>query len=466
MPGPGPGGAVDPDGTDGPGILHVDMDAFFAAVEVLDDPSLAGRPLIVGGEGDRGVVASCSYEARRFGVRSAMPSRQARRRCPGAVFRPGRYERYGELSRQMHEVFHRFTPLVEGIALDEAFLDVRGARRLLGTAPVVAVAVRSAIKAELGLACSVGVASTKFVAKLASEAAKPSADRLGIHPGRGVVVIEVGGELPFLDPLPVEAVWGVGPATAARLRALGITTVGQLAAAPVDAVERSLGPAVGRHLHDLARGIDPRPVEPDRPAKSVGHEETYARDRRDRDGLHREVVRMADAVGARLRRAGLSARTVQLKVRFADFATITRARSVSAPISTGPAIERVASALLDGVDIDGGVRLLGVSVSMLGSAGAVAPEQLSLGLTGADASPRHAEPARSHDDASRWGRGVVARQWEAATVAVDAVRARYGDAAVGPAALLGPGGIRVGRSGDNRWGAVPVTSPADDEVDP
>jgi DNA polymerase-4 len=463
-----------------PGILHVDMDAFFAAVEVMDDPSLAGVALVVGGDGARGVVASCSYEARRYGVRSAMPAVRARRQCPHAVFRAGRYERYSEVSRQIHEVFNRFTPLVEGIALDEAFLDVRGATRLLGPAPEVATAVRAAIRDDVGLTCSVGVATTKLIAKLASEAAKPSADHAGVRPGRGVVVVEAGQELAFLHPLPVEALWGVGPATSERLRALGITTVGGLAAVPVAVLERSIGGASGRHLHDLAAGIDPRPVVPDRAAKSVGHEETYARDRRDHEGLHRELVRLSDAVGTRLRRGGLVGRTVQLKVRFPDFTTITRAHTVREPIATGAAVVAVASALLAGVDVERGVRLLGVSVSNLSvsnlsvsnlsvsnlsvsdlsvsdvslsdlrepdrAAGPVAVEQLTLGLDD--------EPTA--DGADGGGEGVVAdpARWDAATAAMDAVRARYGDGALGPATLLGRDGLRIGRAGDNRWGAV------------
>jgi DNA polymerase-4 len=457
----------------GPGILHVDMDAFFAAVEVLDDPSLVGRALIVGGIGERGVVASCSYEARMFGVRSAMPSVQARRRCPHADFRPGRHDRYSEVSRQIHEVFHHFTPLVEGISLDEAFLDVRGAARLLGSAPEVAAAVRAAIQAEVGLTCSVGVATTKFVAKLASEAAKPSADRAGIRPGRGIVVVEAGAELAFLHPLAIDALWGVGPATSARLRALGITTVGQLAAVPVDTVRRAVGRAAGRHLHDLALGIDPRPVEPQRATKSVGHEETYATDRRDRDGLHRELLRMSDAVGTRLRRAGLSGRTVQLKVRFGDFTTVTRARTQPGPISTGQDIERVAAGLLDNIEVDPGVRLLGVSVSSLSPDGPGRVRQLEFCFDGARAgegSRPPLPPARTRAGLAPDGPGPDPRPslgaeqrphaagpapWGAATEAMDAIRARYGDGAVGPAALLGPEGLRTGRRARDRWGPGP-----------
>ena len=306
-----------------PSILHVDLDAFFASVEVLDDPSLAGRPVIVGGAGERGVVAACTYEARACGVHSAMPSVRARRLCPDAVFLPGRYDRYAELSAQLHEVFGRYTPLVEGISLDEAFLDVSGARRLFGTGEEIAWSIRDSVRSTLGLEASVGVATTKFVAKLASEAAKPAADRAGTRPGRGVVVVAPGTELDFLHPLPVRALWGVGPATLARLERFGVATVGDLAALPLSTLVTALGEAVGHHLHDLAWGRDARGVEPDRPVKSVSHEETYAHDLHLTSELAAEAVRLADGVAARLRRAGLGGRTVSIKVRFHDFSTIT-----------------------------------------------------------------------------------------------------------------------------------------------
>jgi DNA polymerase-4 len=429
-------------------ILHVDMDAFFAAVEVLDDPSLAGRPLIVGGEGERGVVASCSYEARIHGVRSAMPSVRARRQCPDAVFRPGRHDRYQEVSRSLHEIFRRFTPLVEGISLDEAFLDVTGAQRLFGPGPHIAAVVRHAIATEVGLCCSVGVAPTKFLAKLASEAAKPLADHRGIRPGSGVVVVAAGEELGFLHPLPIEALWGVGPATSERLRRLGVATVGQLAAAPVAVLEAAVGRAAGRHLHELGLGIDPRPVEPDRPVRSVGHEETYIADRYDRDGLHLDLVRMSDAVASRLRCAGVAGRTVQLKLRDGDFRTRTRSRTGPTPLDSGRTITRVAAALLDNIEIDRGVRLLGVSVAGLEPAGAVPAVQLGLGLDSPGAGEAPDAAAVEERDP------VAAERWAAATSAVDAVRQRFGARAVGPAALVDDRGLRIGRDGDNRWDAV------------
>jgi DNA polymerase-4 len=417
-------------------VLHVDMDAFFAAVEALDNPALVGVPLIVGGTGRRGVVASCSYEARVYGVRSAMPSVEARRRCPHALFVAGRYHRYSECSRAIHEIFSRYTPLVEGIALDEAFLDVSGSERLFGPPPEVAAAIRRAVAAELGLSCSVGVAATKFVAKLASEEAKPVASPAGIRPGRGVVVVAKGEELAFLHPLPVEALWGVGPATAARLRRLGLTTVGQLAAVPAASLETAVGRAHGRHLHQLAWGIDPRPVVPHQPPKSIGHEETWAVDRRDPDDLRRQLVRMADSVSARLRQSEMAGRTVTLKIRFGDFKTLTRSRTLEGAVDAATDLVRTGYGLLAQVDTSPGVRLMGLSVSGLVPSQEAAPTQLDLGL---------GDTVASDGPARRWG-------WQAATGAIDAVRRRFGDDAVGPVTLLGADGIRTARPGDSQWG--------------
>jgi DNA polymerase-4 len=415
------------------------MDAFYVSVEEQADPSLVGKPVVVGGQGARGVVASCSYEARRFGIHSAMPTMQARRLCPAAVFLPGRHDAYAEASRQLHALLAEFTPLVEGIALDEAFLDVRGAQRLLGTAPEMAWAIRAAVTDRLGLSCSVGVARSKLLAKLASKRAKPQLSPEGVRPGPGVVVIRQDEELTFLHPLPVGALWGVGPKTATRLGRLGVTTVGDLAALPEEAVIAALGQAVGRQLHRLAWADDPRAVEPDRATKSISQEETYATDLRDVAHLRRQVVRMADAVGGRLRAQGLQGRTVTLKVRFADFSTITRSRTLTEPTGTASMVAAVANSLLDGVDISGGVRLLGVGLSSL-VARQTPPRQLSL------------------DDVAERDSGR-----DQVDSAVDAVRARFGAGAVGPAVLLEPGGpagsapgtrpsLDVKRAGDPQWG--------------
>ncbi|MDQ1427224.1 MAG: polymerase [Acidimicrobiaceae bacterium] len=423
-------------------ILHVDMDAFFAAVEVKLDPSLAGKPVVVGGSGRRGVVAAASYEARAYGVHSAMPSGQALRLCPQAVFVPGRYDTYNEISHQIHEVFQSFTPLVEGIALDEAFLDVTGALRHFGDGLAIGRRIRERLVAEVGLAASVGVAATKFVAKLASEAAKPRASPTGIVAGVGVFVVAPGEELAFLHPLPVEALWGVGPVTATRLREFGVTTIGELAAIPLATLERAVGSAHGRHLHELSWARDPRRVEPNRAVKSVGHEETYPTDLTDLVRVQREVVRMAEAVATRLRVGGVTGRTVTLKVRYGDFTTITRSKTLRAAIDTGPAIAQAAAGLLAGVDISGGVRLLGVSVAKLGEG---APHQMALAFEGGGAA---AEGEGRGDRSSE----STDQSWHNAARAVDLVRARFGAKAVGPAVLLEPDGLRLKRQGDSQWG--------------
>jgi len=412
------------------------MDAFYVSVEMKKDPSLIGRPVIVGGTGNRGVVASCSYEARAYGIHSAMPTARARRLCPHALFLPGDFEGYQAASTAIHAVFLSYTPLVEGIALDEAFLDVGGSRKLFGEAPAVASLIRGRIKEELGLDCSVGVARNKLLAKLASKEAKPQPTPEGPRPGRGVVVINADEELSFLHPKPVRALWGVGPATAARLARMGITTVGDMAAAPLASLVGALGYTVGRQLHELAWARDTRRVEPDRPTKSIGHEETYSRDHFDHDALGAEVVRMSDSVAARLRRAGLEARTVTLKVRFGDFSTITRSRTEPLAFTTAQVISRTAGELLTGVDVSPGVRLLGVTVSGLAES---AGEQLSLDDL----------PAAGPDDAG----------WKAASGAVDEIRQRFGDHAVGPAALAGSGRLRVKRIGDTQWGPTDGRGP-------
>ena len=416
-------------------ILHVDMDAFYVSVELRRRPELVGRPVVVGGSGPRGVVAAASYEARRYGVFSAMPGSRARRLCPHAVFLPGDHALYGQVSAQVHEIFSSVTPLVEGIALDEAFLDVTGARRLLGDGAAIARHLRAEVQTRLDLSCSVGVAPNKFLAKLASKAAKPRATAAGVEPGPGVVEVAPGEEQAFVRPLPVRALWGVGPATFARLDRLGVRTVGDLADLGEATLVATLGRAQGAHLYALAHARDDRPVEPDREAKSIGHEETFARDLTTHDEVMAEVVRLADAVASRLRRHDLGARTVTLKIRFSDFETITRSTTLSTPLTTGPGIVAALAPLVTSVDPGAGVRLVGVSAGHL-----VEPVE-QLGLFGlADATGGDGPDATTVDGA-----------WSPASDALDTIRDRFGDGAIGPASTLARRRGR-GAPGSALWG--------------
>jgi len=402
-------------------VLHVDMDAFFASVELRDEPSLRGQPVVVGGAGERGVVAAASYEARAYGIHSAMPSTRARRLCPHAVFLKGRYWRYQEVSAAVFEIFRSMTPLVEGISLDEAFLDVTGAERLFGDAPTIAAEIRRRILDEQGLTCSVGVAPRKLTAKLASEAAKPKASLQGPIFGPGVVEVRPEEELAFLHRHPIGALWGVGPATKARLDRLAVRTVGDLAGLSEDAVVAALGRSHGQHLYALAWARDERPVVPDIKVKSIGHEETFSFDHHTHDTLDRELVRLCDAVATRLRKAGVSGRTVQVKVKFNDFRLVTRSETVPESLDEAPALLAVSRRLLEGVDPTPGVRLLGVSVAQLLEGAA---RQLTF------------------DDA-------LAPGWTGATKAIDDIRERFGDAAIVPGSLAG---TMPKRKGDTQWG--------------
>ncbi|CAN5530441.1 DNA polymerase IV [soil metagenome] len=406
-------------------ILHVDMDAFFVSVELRRRPDLVGQPVVVGGTGARGVVAAASYEARRFGVYSAMPSARARRLCPGVVFLAGDHELYSQVSAEVHQIFQTFTPYIEPLSLDEAFLDVTGAMRLLGTGPKIAQSVRDRVWEQLQLRCSVGVAPNKFLAKLASVAAKPRATAAGVQEGSGVCEVRPGAELDFLHPLPVQAIWGVGPATLKRLRDLGVHTVRDLADLQPESLVAAVGKSHGSHLHQLAWGIDDRPVEVAREAKSIGHEETFATDRHTHGELQRELVRLADGVAARLRAQTKAARTLTLKVRFADFHTITRATTLPLPSATAHAIVAAVLPLLLAVDPSEGVRLLGVSASQLADP---PEEQLSLD-----------EPP---DD----------REWDAAEQTIDAIRSRFGNGSIGPASAVDGTGLRLVRRGAQQWG--------------
>jgi len=334
---------------------------------------------------------------------------------------------------------------------------------LLGDGPSIAGAIRRRVAEELHLACSVGVGRSKLMAKLASKAAKPVATRTGITPGPGVVVVEPDHELEFLHPLPVRALWGVGPVTARRLDALGVLCVGDIAALPPGSLERYLGSSLGAHLAALSRGEDPRPVVPEQAPKSIGHEETFASDLWDRGDLQRQLSRMVDASADGLRRSGLAARTVTVKVRFGDFTMVTRSHSMDAPIDASPAIGAVAVALLDSVELDRGVRLLGVSLS--GFADPDGGVQLSLDLGPAGAVPPGSRIgdrlARARQEAER-----IQQSWGSVTSAIDVIRARYGGSSVGPASLVGADGLRVRRRGDAQWGPGAIPGPESDDGGP
>ena len=410
-------------------ILHVDMDAYFVSVELRRRPELRGKPVVVGGTGSRGVVAAASYEARRYGVHSAMPGSTARRICPQAVFLSGDHALYAQVSSEVHEIFRSVTPLIEPLSLDEAFLDVTGALKLLGEATQIAQHLRDEVFRQLELGCSVGVAPSKFLAKLASEAAKPKATPQGVREGKGVVEVRPGEELSFLHPLPVTALWGVGPATLERLARLGVSTVGDLALLDEATIVACVGKAHGRHLHRLAWALDDRPVEVDRAMKSLSHEETFATDLHTHDELHRELVRLADGVATRLRAHGAGARTLSLKVRFAGFHTITRSTTLPGPIDTAHGIVVALAPLLADIDPGPGVRLLGVNATNFG-----APiEQLSLDELLVEA------PAAEKD-------------WQATEETVDAIRSRFGNTAIGPASAVSKDGLRLVRKGAQQWG--------------
>ncbi|TDV46331.1 DNA polymerase IV [Actinophytocola oryzae] len=389
-----------PDDT-GCSVLHVDMDAFYASVEIRERPELAHRPVVVGGTGGRGVVSSANYLARTFGVRSAMPTAHARRLCPQAVFLPPTFSLYTEASAGVMAIFREITPLVEPLSLDEAFLDVAGAlRRLRMTPGQIGEQIRARVLAEWGITCSVGVSATKFVAKLASGLAKP--DGMLVVPGTDI--------LDFLHPLPVSALWGVGKKTAERLTGIGLNRVSDVAAMPLPRLRKAIGVAAAEHLHALALGHDNRAVVPESVDKSVGAEETFEVDRTDREAVRQELLRLAERTATTLRRRGLCGRTVSIKVRFGDFTTITRSRTLPVATDVTQEIYRTACRLLDEQTPPGAIRLIGVRVEQL-EEGAAGGQQLLL-------------------DAPERG-------WRDADQAADLARARFGGTAIRPASLLG-----------------------------
>ncbi len=405
-------GETDGDDT-GCRMLHVDMDAFFASVEIRRRPELRDKPVVVGG-GVRGVVAAASYQARRFGIRSAMPMSRALRMCPNLVVLPPDRAAYTEASQRVMAIFADVTPLVEPLSLDEAFLDVAGSIRLLGRPADIARHIRARVAGELGLTCSVGVAATKFVAKLASSRCKPD----------GLLVVPAAETLAFLHPLPVTALWGVGPTTAQALARRGIRTVADLAALPIGPLTRAVGAASAEHLAALARGEDPREVDPDRVEKSISSDRTFDTDLTELADVQRELLRLSEEVGARLRGQSLVARTVGIKVRYADFRTVTRVRTLPDWTEATDEIYAVAGSLYQALRLDRPrIRLLGVKVDGLRDA-ATTPRQLTLDLGLDPAGAPNAGAARRSQATS------------GAQRATDAATQRFGVGAVRPASLL------------------------------
>ncbi len=381
-------------------ILHVDMDAFYASVEIRDRPDLAAAPVIVGAVGGRGVVLSATYQARTFGVRSAMPVTRARRLCPQAVFLPPRHSQYAAVSKEVMAIFRSFTPQVEPLALDEAFLDVSGARRRLGPPAMIARMIREQVAEQQGITCSVGVAPTKFVAKVASVQCKPD----------GLLVVPADGVLAFLHPLPVSALWGVGERTGQLLARLGLRTIGDIAHTPLATLQRELGAAHGSHLAALARGQDERSVVPHVEEKSIGAEETFAADIDDPELIRRELLRLSERTARGLRSSGCVARTVVVKLRLANFTTMTRSRTLTEPTDVARTIHETACALYEAAGLDRArLRLVGVRATGLVPASSAAT-QLVLGE----------RPA----------------SWREAEQTVDKITRRFGSDAVRPAALV------------------------------
>ena len=380
-------------------IIHCDMDAFYASVAELDDPSLRGKPVVVGA-GIRGVVLSANYPARKFGIRAAMPVGRAKRMAPNAIFVTPDHHRYAEISAKVMEIFESFTPYVEPLSLDEAFMDVTGAQKLLGTPREIGQAIRKRVHDECGITCSVGIASNKFIAKLASGHCKPN----------GLLEIPDDRVISFLHPLPVRDLWGVGPKTAEQLERLGLHQISDIANTPLETLKRALGDATGEHLYELSWGRDFRTVVVDDPEQSIGANETFSYDMDDPEAILREYLKLTERASTRLRNRNLFAKTISITVRFADFKTITRSKTLPLPISSTHEIYQVVKDLYEALKLDRArLRLVGVSLSNLRDD---APEQLMLGQR--------------------------EKGWREAESAVDRAAARFGERSVRPARLYKP----------------------------
>jgi len=380
-------------------ILHIDLDAFYVSVELLDRPDLRGQPVVVGGRPDeRGVVSSASYEARKFGVRSAMPMRTALQKCPQLIVLSARHGIYGEWSRKVMALFYEITPQVERMSIDEAYLDVTGTELLWGTPEQIAQALKVRIREEFDLPCSIGVATNKLVAKIATERAKPD----------GICIVPPGQEATFLAPMPIERLWGVGPKASSALRAMGIETIGQLADTPRETLDRRFGANQADDLLHRARGTSDAPVVVDRESKQISQEVTFARDIADPERLRRVLLELSEGVASRLRVEHVDARTIAIKLRYADFSTLTRQVTLAEPTHLDQSIYDAAWSLFAKVWSRRPVRLLGVAARNLGTAA------FQLGLF------------EAHDD-----------RRERLTETVDRIRAKHGDSALKRASLIG-----------------------------
>ena len=383
-------------------IIHLDLDAFYPSVEMLDNPALKGRPVIVGGSKKRGVVSSASYEARRYGIHSAQPVATAMRLCPSGVFLSGRMSRYKDVSKTVFRVFHAFTPLVEPVSIDEAFLDVTGSKRLFGRPEAIAGKIKEEVKRETGLTISAGIAPTKFVAKIASDMNKPD----------GLTVVPPDDVYSFLAPLSINKMWGVGAKTQEKLRCFGVRTIGDLRRFPVKVLEKRLG-KWGLRMHQLACGIDERDVVAPGDSKSVGHEQTFAHDLLDVALARKEILFLADKVARRLRRNGVVGKTITLKVKYSDFRQITRSQTLTESSNEGSAIYLTVCRMLDKTDVgDRPVRLLGVSVSQLSD-------------------------SRSGEQLSLFDSNRRSQKRKELYAALDALADRFGEESVRPATLIG-----------------------------
>ena len=382
-------------------IIHLDMDAFYPSVEILDNPSLKGKPVIVGGSKERGVVSSASYEARRYGVHSAQPMATAIRLCPKGVFLPTRMSRYQELSHKVFNIFHRFTPLVEPVSIDEAFLDITDSTRLLGQPEDVARNIKELVRSETQLTVSAGLAPSKFVAKIASDMDKPD----------GLTIVPPGRVRDFLEPLSISKMWGVGKKTQNRLHGLGIQTIGDLGRFSVDVLEKKLGKH-GIRMHHLALGIDEREVVPERACKSVGHERTFSRDILDINSIKKELLALVNQVARRMRRKNVTGKTVTLKVKYHNFKQVTRSATLSQCTDDEPRIYTTACQLLDKTDAGTRpIRLLGVSIS-------------------------HLNRLSSEEQLSLFDEKKESKKRKELHTALDALTERFGEKSIRPATLL------------------------------